>query len=96
MCVLLFGLMSTCISSIVWVAIDFLSIGLSEFLTYMIDPPPPLGWGRLVNREDLVVLDGDLSKQMLVEGVHSCLIKSNDVKVFYFCKCYQLINLWWK
>ena len=30
------------ISSIVRVAIDFLSIGLSEFLTYMIDPPPLL------------------------------------------------------
>ena len=30
---------------------------------------------------------------MLVEGVQPCLIKSNDVKVFYFCKCYQLINL---
>ena len=29
---------------------------------------------------------------MLVEGVQPCLIKSNDVKVFYFCSCYQLIN----
>ena len=42
MCVVFFGLMSTCISSIVRVAIDFLSIGLSEFLTYIIDPPPLL------------------------------------------------------
>ena len=40
MCVVFFVFMSTCISSIVRVAIDFLSIGLSEFLTYMIDPPP--------------------------------------------------------
>ena len=42
MCVVFFGFMSTCISSIVRVAIDFLSIWLSEFLTYMIDPPPLL------------------------------------------------------
>ena len=42
MCVVFFGFMSTCISSIVLVAIYFLSIGLSELLTYMIDPPPLL------------------------------------------------------
>ena len=42
MCVVFFGLMSTYISSVVRVAIDYLSIGLSEFLTYMIDPPPLL------------------------------------------------------
>ena len=30
-----------------------------------------------------------------VEGVQPCLAKPNDVKV-YFCKCYQLINLWWQ
>ena len=42
MCVMFFGFMHTSISSIVWVPIDFLSIGLSEFLTYMIDPPPLL------------------------------------------------------
>ena len=42
MCDVFFVFMSTCISSIVRVAIDFLSIGLSEFLTYMIDPPPCL------------------------------------------------------
>ena len=34
--------MSTCSSSIVCVAIDFLSIGFNEFLTYIIDPPPLL------------------------------------------------------
>ena len=31
--VVFFGFMSACISSIVRVAIDFLSVGLSEFLT---------------------------------------------------------------
>ena len=39
MCVVFFGLMSTCISSIVRVVIEVLSIGFSEFLTYMIDQP---------------------------------------------------------
>ena len=42
MCVVFFEFTSTCISSIVRVAIKFLFIGLSEFLTYMIDPPPLL------------------------------------------------------
>ena len=42
MCVVFFRLMSTCISFIVRVAIIFLSIGLTEFMTYMIDPPPLL------------------------------------------------------
>ena len=74
--------MCTCISSIVRVAIDFLSIGFSEFLTYMIDPPPLLDGVGLFTK-DLVAQDGDLSKQMLVESVQPCLIKSNDVKVFY-------------
>ena len=60
MCVVFFGFMSTCISSIVRVAIVFLSIGLSEFLKYMIDPPPLF---------DGVALDGDLSEQIPVEGV---------------------------
>ena len=69
------------------VAIVLLSIGLSEFLTYIIDPPPFLdGVYRLVHWEDLVALDGDISEQMLVEGVQPCLIEPNDVKVFYFCE----------
>ena len=40
---------STYISYIVRVAIDFLSTGLSEFLTYRIDPPPLLDGDRLVH-----------------------------------------------
>ena len=88
--------MSTCINTIVLVSIDFISIGLSEFVTYRIDPPTSsLGWGSIVHWGDLVALDGDLSEQMLIDGVQVCFIKINDFKVLYFCKCYQLINLWW-
>ena len=53
MCVVIFGFMSTCISFIVWVAIYFLSIGISEFLTYMIDPPPLLDGVGLSTEEIL-------------------------------------------
>ena len=49
MCVESLGFMSPCISSIVPVAIVCLSIGSSEFLTYMIDPSPLLDGGRLVH-----------------------------------------------
>ena len=40
--VVFFEFISTCNSSIMRVAIHFLSSGISEFLTYMIDPPPLL------------------------------------------------------